>query len=157
HDPVGKLDACEPNGGKQGTRHVARVAGRGLKRGQDKDLLHTGKQLTASSIPICEYANIKLQTTRSGSVIYAAVRRITPASQRICWPEAVRAGEGAISAHRSHARMLPACAPGIPPRSSNASSKKMTRPDGEIRAGRFDRRRGSGGRERRSGAVTRGL
>jgi hypothetical protein len=29
--------------------------------------------------------------------------------------------------------------------------KKMTRPDGEIRAGRFDRRRGSGGRERRSG------
>ena len=29
--------------------------------------------------------------------------------------------------------------------------KKLTRPDGEIRAGRVDRRRGSGGRERRSG------
>ena len=33
----------------------------------------------------------------------------------------------------------------------DSRSKKMTRPDGEIRAGRFDRRRGSGGRERRSG------
>ena len=31
------------------------------------------------------------------------------------------------------------------------SAKKLTRPDGEIRAGRVDRRRGSGGRERRSG------
>jgi hypothetical protein len=30
---------------------------------------------------------------------------------------------------------------------------KLTRPDGEIRAGRFDRRRGSGGRERRSGLL----
>jgi hypothetical protein len=29
--------------------------------------------------------------------------------------------------------------------------QKLTRPDGEIRAGRVDRRRGSGGRERRSG------
>jgi hypothetical protein len=32
--------------------------------------------------------------------------------------------------------------------------KKLTRPDGEIRAGRFDRRRGSGGRERRSGLLS---
>jgi len=31
------------------------------------------------------------------------------------------------------------------------SAQKLTRPDGEIRAGRVDRRRGSGGRERRSG------
>jgi hypothetical protein len=31
--------------------------------------------------------------------------------------------------------------------------QKLTRPDGEIRAGRFDRRRGSGGRERRSGLL----
>jgi hypothetical protein len=31
------------------------------------------------------------------------------------------------------------------------TQKKLTRPDGEIRAGRVDRRRGSGGRERRSG------
>jgi hypothetical protein len=30
-------------------------------------------------------------------------------------------------------------------------AQKLTRPDGEIRAGRVDRRRGSGGRERRSG------
>jgi hypothetical protein len=32
-----------------------------------------------------------------------------------------------------------------------AGAQKLTRPDGEIRAGRVDRRRGSGGRERRSG------
>jgi hypothetical protein len=30
-------------------------------------------------------------------------------------------------------------------------AQKLTLPDGEIRAGRVDRRRGSGGRERRSG------
>src|SRR5262249_20194355 len=38
-----------------------------------------------------------------------------------------------------------------PKRNTDASAKKLTRPDGEIRAGRVDRRRGSGGRERRSG------
>jgi hypothetical protein len=48
----------------------------------------------------------------------------------------VRGGVGAISAQRSV-----------------AVCKKLTRPDGEIRAGRFDRRRGSGGRERRSGLL----
>jgi hypothetical protein len=34
---------------------------------------------------------------------------------------------------------------------TDAPAEKLTRPDGEIRAGRVDRRRGSGGRERRSG------
>src|SRR5262249_11410793 len=38
-----------------------------------------------------------------------------------------------------------------PKRTRDVSAKKLTRPDGEIRAGRVDRRRGSGGRERRSG------
>src|SRR5262249_11881011 len=38
-----------------------------------------------------------------------------------------------------------------PKKNTDASAKKLTRPDGEIRAGRVDRRRGSGGRERRSG------
>src|SRR5262249_27392062 len=38
-----------------------------------------------------------------------------------------------------------------PKRTRDGSAKKLTRPDGEIRAGRVDRRRGSGGRERRSG------
>src|SRR5262249_9088859 len=38
-----------------------------------------------------------------------------------------------------------------PKRKRDGSAKKLTRPDGEIRAGRVDRRRGSGGRERRSG------
>src|SRR5437868_8438822 len=37
-----------------------------------------------------------------------------------------------------------------------STPQKLTRPDGEIRAGRVDRRRGSGGRERRSGAVIPG-
>jgi hypothetical protein len=35
--------------------------------------------------------------------------------------------------------------------SGDVYPQKLTRPDGEIRAGRVDRRRGSGGRERRSG------
>src|SRR5262245_50488445 len=38
-----------------------------------------------------------------------------------------------------------------PERTERMGAKKLTRPDGEIRAGRVDRRRGSGGRERRSG------
>src|SRR5262249_54097170 len=38
-----------------------------------------------------------------------------------------------------------------PKRKRDGSAKKLTRPDGEIRAGRGDGRRGSGGRERRSG------
>jgi hypothetical protein len=38
----------------------------------------------------------------------------------------------------------------------SAAPRKLTRPDGEIRAGRFDRCRGSGGRERGSGAVMPG-
>src|SRR5262249_6237478 len=38
-----------------------------------------------------------------------------------------------------------------PKRNTDASAKKLTRPDGEIREGRVDRRRGSGGREGRSG------
>ena len=59
HDPVGKLDTCEPNGGKQSTGHVACVAGRGLKGEQDRDLLHRGKQLTASPIPFCEQTSVK--------------------------------------------------------------------------------------------------
>jgi hypothetical protein len=46
---------------------------------------------------------------------------------------------------------------GLTPKTGNSPAKKLTRPDGEIRAGRFDRRRGSGGRERRSGLLTPGL
>src|SRR5262249_49058414 len=37
------------------------------------------------------------------------------------------------------------------PKRNRRTRQKLTRPDGEIRAGRVDRRRGSGGRERRSG------
>jgi hypothetical protein len=70
----------------------------------------------------------------------------------------------ARTAHPNHERMIVRFEPGReakPARSASAWGKslagargvaqKLTRPDGEIRAGRVDRRRGSGGRERRSG------
>src|SRR5262245_57215452 len=71
----------------------------------------------------------------------------------------------ARTAHPNHERMIVRFEPGRegkPARSASARGKslagaamgvaqKLTRPDGEIRAGRVDRRRGSGGRERRSG------
>src|SRR5262245_38656987 len=70
----------------------------------------------------------------------------------------------ARTAHPNHGRMIIRFEPGRegkPARSASAwgslagaamgVAQKLTRPDGEIRAGRVDRRRGSGGRERRSG------